>query len=69
MSELCGNDFVQLSLIEDTYEKQRKVDRAVDAIRMRFGSCSVFRAGFLHSRLAPLQGGIVEEFPVMTSIL
>lgn len=69
VSDLCGNDFVQLSLLEIDYEKQRKVDKAVDEIRTKFGSCSVFRAGFLYSRLAPLQGGIVEEFPVMTSIL
>jgi DNA polymerase IV len=69
VSDLCGNDFVQLSLLEDDYEKQRQVDKVVDDIRMRYGSFSVFRAGFLHSRLAPLQGGIVEEFPVMTSIL
>ncbi|MDP4093409.1 MAG: DNA polymerase IV [Bacillota bacterium] len=69
VSELCGNDFVQLSLLENNYEKQRQVDRAVDDIRIKFGSFSVFRAGFLHSRLSPLQGGIVEDFPAMTSIL
>lgn len=69
VSELCGNDFVQLSLLEKDYEKQRQVDRAVDDIRLKYGSFSIFRAGFIHSRLPPLQGGIVEEFPVMTSIL
>lgn len=69
VSELCGNDFVQLSLLENSYEKQRLVDLAVDDIRLKYGSYSVFRAGFLHSRLSPLQGGIVEEFPIMTSIL
>lgn len=69
VSELCGNDFVQLSLLENSYEKNRLVDKAVDGIRLKYGSFSVVRAGFLHSRLSPLQGGIVEEFPVMTSIL
>ncbi|AUS96718.1 DNA polymerase IV [Clostridium thermosuccinogenes] len=69
VSELCGNDFVQLSMLEKDYEKQRKIDKAIDGIRMKFGSLSVFRAGFLYSRLSPLQGGIVEDFPVMTSIL
>lgn len=68
-SDLCGNDFIQLSLLEDNREKERKVDRAIDEIRMKYGSTSVFRAGFLHSRLSPLQGGVVEEFPVMTSML
>ncbi|HPP35910.1 MAG TPA: DNA polymerase IV [Clostridiales bacterium] len=69
VSELCGNDFVQLSMLENSFEKQRLVDLAVDDIRMKYGNHSVFRAGFLHSRLAPMQGGIVEDFPIMTSIL
>lgn len=69
VSELCGNDFIQLSMLENSYEKQRLVDIAVDGIRMKYGSLSVIRAGFLHSRLAPLQGGVVEDFPMMTSIL
>ena len=38
VSELCGNDFVQLSLLENSYEKQRQVDKAVDGIRMKYGS-------------------------------
>ena len=54
-SELCGNDFVQLSLLENSFEKQRLIDLAVDDIRLKYGSHSVFRAGFLHSRLAPMQ--------------
>ncbi len=69
VSELCGNDFIQLSMLEESWEKQRLVDRAVDKIRLKHGSYSIFRAGFLHSRLAPMQGGVVEDFPVMTSIL
>lgn len=69
VSELCGNDFVQLSLLENSFEKQRLIDLAVDDIRLKYGSHSVFRAGFFHSRLAPMQGGIVEDFPIMTSIL
>lgn len=69
VSDLCGNDFIQMSLLEENNERQRKMDRADDDIRLKYGSYSVFRAGFLHSRLAPLQGGVVEEFPVMTSIL
>jgi DNA polymerase-4 len=69
VSELCGNDFVQLSLLDNSFEKQRLVDLAVDDIRLKYGNHSVFRAGFLHSRLAPMQGGIVEDFPIMTSIL
>lgn len=69
VSELCGNDFVQLSFLEVNWENKRLVDRAVDKIRYKFGSNSIIRAGFLHTRLAPLQGGVVDEFPIMTSIL
>mgnify|MGYP000939944379 CR=1 FL=1 len=69
VSELCGDDFVQLSFFDKNWEKQRLIDKAVDEIRMKHGSLSVYRAGFLHSRLAPLQGGITEDFPIMTSIL
>lgn len=69
VSELCTNEFVQLSLLENSREKQRKVDRAVDEIRRRHGAYSIIRSVFLHSRLSPLTGGVVEDFPVMTSIL
>lgn len=69
VSELCGNDFIQLSLFDKDWQKHRLIDRAIDEIRMKYGSYSVYRASFLHSRLAPLQGGIVEDFPVMSSIL
>ncbi|HOA56000.1 MAG TPA: DNA polymerase IV [Clostridiales bacterium] len=43
VSELCGNDFVQLSLLENSFEKQRLIDLAVDDIRLKYGSHSVFR--------------------------
>ena len=69
VSELCGSDFIQLSLLEQNWESKRQLDRSIDQIILKFGSSSVFRAGFLHSRLAPMQGGVVEEFPIMTSML
>lgn len=69
VSELCGNDFVQLSLIEENWSKQAKIDQAVDKIRLKFGAASVVRSAFLWSGLNALQGGVVEDFPVMSSIL
>lgn len=69
VSELCGNDFIQLSFLQENHEKQRKVDRAVDKIRLKYGPATVIRSTFLWSRLSALQGGIVEDFPVMSSIL
>ena len=71
VSELCGNDFLQLSLFERDYEKQRTVDRTIDSLRERFGSDAVFRSSFLNSGLKSRSGGTVddEEYTMMSSIL
>ncbi|MCX8131861.1 MAG: DNA polymerase IV [Clostridia bacterium] len=70
VSDLCTNEFVQLSLLENNFEKQRKIDRTIDNLRIKFGTKSVFRSTFLHSRLSPITGGITEENNfVMSSIL
>lgn len=71
VSELYTNSFVQMSLFEKDIEKQRSVDRAVDQIRSRFGSRTIFRASFLHSGLGAIAGGTVvdEEYPMMSSSL
>jgi len=71
VSELCSNDFVQLSLFEKDYEKQRAVDRTTDSLRERFGSEAIFRSSFLNSGVSFRSGGTVddEEFPMMSSIL
>src|SRR5680860_359003 len=71
VSELCQNDFRQLSLFEKDYEKQRTVDRAVDSIRERYGNGSVFRSAFLNSGVRFSTGGTVDEgeYPMMSSIL
>lgn len=71
VSELCRNDFTQLSLFEKDFEKQRAVDRAIDSIRERFGPDAVFRSSFLNSGVRFRSGGTVddEEYPMMSSIL
>ena len=61
VSELCRNDFMQLSLFERDYEKQRAVDRTVDSIRERFGSDAVFRSSFLNSGVRFRSGGTVDD--------
>lgn len=70
-AELCNNDFFQPSLFEENVEKQRRIDRAIDAIRLKYGSCAVFRSAFLHSGLKALSGGVIEseDYPMMSSIL
>ena len=71
VSELCRNDFMQLSLFEKDYGKHRAVDRTIDSIRERFGTDAVFRSSFLNSGLRFRSGGTVddEEYPMMSSIL
>jgi DNA polymerase-4 len=71
VSDLSAADYVQLSMFEKNWEKEKKVDKAVDQIRMRFGPGSIIRSNFLWTRIAPLQGGLSEDasYPVMTSIL
>lgn len=71
VSELCQNDFHQLSFFEKDYEKQRTVDRTVDCIRERFGNGSVFRSSFINSGVRFQTGGTVddEEYPMMSSQL
>lgn len=71
VSELCQNDFVQLSLFEKDYEKERKVDRTIDVIRERFGTYAIIRSSYLQSGLKAMTGGVVEEeeYPMMSSLL
>jgi len=71
VSELCNNDFLQLSLFEKDYEKQRAVDRTTDLLRERFGMDAVFRSSFLNSGVRFRSGGTVddEEYPMMSSLL
>lgn len=49
-TKLCSEDYTQLNLFEMVnYEKQEKLDQALDAIRNRFGKDSVKRASFLET--------------------
>ena len=71
VSELCQNDFIQLTLFDQAYDKQRAVDHTVDQIRLRFGSTALIRSSFLNSGLKALTGGVIqdEDYPMMSSIL
>ena len=70
VSELCTNEFIQLSLLEKDCQKQRQMDVAIDQIRMKYGSRAIIRSAFLHSRLSPITGGVIEEgYQMMSSIL
>ncbi|HZK33714.1 MAG TPA: DNA polymerase IV [Bacillota bacterium] len=71
VSRLSTSDSVQLSMFEKNREDQRKLDQAVDRIRMKYGPGAIIRSNFLWTGLAPLQGGLTDDasYPVMTSIL
>jgi len=71
VSDLSSTDYVQLSMFEKDWEKQKKIDQAVDQIRVRFGPGALIRSNFLWSGLKPLDGGLTDDssYPVMTSIL
>ena len=74
VSDLYTNEYVQLSLLEQfDFEKQKKIDSAVDAIRGRYGSSAIFRASFIDSGLRPTTGGVQDDgddtYPLMTSLL
>jgi len=71
VSELCSNDFFQVSLFEDkNTERYRALDKTIDEIRMKYGSTALVRSVFLHSGLNAINGGIGEEsWPLMSSIL
>lgn len=70
LSELCSNEFFQTSLFNmKDYEKKRALDRSIDDIRLKYGSKALFRASFLHSGIEPLMGGVIDDYPMMSSLL
>lgn len=70
-SELCSAEFMQTTLFDEIdKEKQQKIDKAIDDIRLRYGSTSVLRACFLNSGIRSINGGVGEEdYPLMSSML
>lgn len=71
ISEFCSNDFFQLSLLDSSNLKEKALDKAVDAIRHKYGYNSVVRSCFLHSGINPVIGGVIaeEDYPMMSSII
>lgn len=71
ISEFCTSDLCQISLFStNDIEKQQALDKAVDEIRLKYGSKALIRGVFLHSGISPISGGIGEDgYPIMTSML
>ena len=71
ITDFCNNDFYQCSLLDNfNYEKDRKINKTVDAIRLKYGSGSIVKSCFLHSGLNAMCGGIgADDYPMMSAIL
>lgn len=72
VSELCTKDFLQMNFFEEerTLEKQRKLDAAIDKLRLKYDNKAVIRSCFLHSGIKPIAGGVPEDdYPLMSSLL
>jgi len=71
VTDLCTNEFYQCNLLEDNnIEKTKALDKAIDEIRLKYGSKAIIRSSFLHSGIRGMTGGVGEEdYPVMSSIL
>jgi len=67
----CGNDFYQCSLLDTfDYEKDSKLNKAIDEIRLKYGHKAISRSCFLHSGISAMCGGIGEEdYPLMSATL
>lgn len=71
ITDFCGNDFYQCCLLDTfNYEKDRRLNKAVDEIRLKYGSEAVMRSCFIQSGLGHMRGGVGEEdYPLMSSML
>ena len=59
VSDLSGGDSLQLSMFDGgNREKAEALDRAVDTIRARYGTRSIFRGTFANGSVDPVQGGV-----------
>jgi len=72
LTKLCANSYCQATLFDlENTEKQRKLDKTLDALRNKYGKECVIRSTFFHSGVKPLDGGTGSDqyYPMMSSIL
>ena len=63
------SEYIQMSIFEKDWSKQRQVNRIIDQIRVKYGSDSIIRGAFLHSGINHMQGGMGGDYPGMSSTL
>ena len=70
VSTLNNADIYQKSIFDKiNLEKKRKLNRNIDQLRIKYGSNSIKRACFIESGVNNINGGIYEDYPMMTSLL
>ena len=71
ITDFCNNDFYQYNLLDSfNYDKDKKLNKVVDEIRLKYGNKAIKRSCFLHSGLSSMCGGVGEEdYPLMSSRL
>lgn len=73
ITDFCRNDFYQCSLLDTfDYEKDNKLNKVIDEIRLKYGSNAISRSCFLHSGLNAMCGGMAngeEDYPLMSAML
>jgi DNA polymerase IV len=71
ITDFCNNDFHQYALLDTfNYDKDEKLNKAVDEIRVKYGNNAIFKSCFLQSGLHFMCGGVGEEdYPLMSAML
>jgi len=69
VSELVPNDLLQISVFDVPNERRTRLNQSIDEIRMKYGPKSVVRSVFINSGLAPITGGVTEDFKMMSALL
>lgn len=54
---------------EKNLEKKRRLNKHIDLLRVKYGSQTIKRASFIESGINNINGGIHEDYPMMTSLL
>lgn len=55
--QLSTDDFVQLSILDENWTKQKKADVAMDKLRLKYGKDTIIRSTFAGSDLKAFDGG------------
>lgn len=67
---LSDANFTQLSIVDQNKaDKISELDKSVDSIRAKFGNDMVKRGVFLHSGVSHINGGVYDDYPMMSSLL